>query len=130
MNQPEQIISKLQAHAARFQAAGAQADKSVTWEVIHRIENAWRDRPGKERTSNRRSVLMFCFGLDSTKSLTHAQLLALRQWMLKSPDAEAELHAVLEARLIQAGQAPLPLPAMEPDVRARTKAALYGYDSE
>ena len=128
MNQPEQVKSKIETHAARFKAEGAQADKSVTWEVIHDMENAWRDRPTKERTSNRRAVLVYLFGLDSTKSLTHAQILALRQWMLHSHDREAELHAVLEARLVEAGQGHLPLPPMEPEQRKRDLAALFPYD--
>lgn len=125
---PEQVHGKITAHTARFKAQDRQADKSVTWEVIHRMENAWRDRPVKERTSNRRAALMYLFGLDSTKSLTHAQLLALRQWLLFSPDYEAELHAVLEARLIEAGQGALPLMEMDPGLRERMKAALWGYE--
>jgi hypothetical protein len=129
MNTPEQVRSKVAAHAERFTAQERQADKSVTWEIIHRIENAWRDRTTKERTSNRRAVLLYCFGVDSTKSLTHGQILALRQWTLFSPDAEAELHAVLEARLLEAGQLPMPVP-LEPEQRERMKAALWGYEDE
>jgi len=109
MHTPEQVRSKIAIHTGRFSAEGRQADKSVTWEVIHNMENAWRDRPVKERTRNRRTVLQYLFELDSTKSLTHAQLLALRQWMLFSPDREAELHSVVHAALLEAGQAELEL---------------------
>jgi hypothetical protein len=130
VNTPGDVRSKIAHHTGRFSANEAQADKSVTWEVIHDMENAWRDRPVKERTSNRRAVLMYLFGLDSTKSMTHAQILAVRQWMRLSPDREAELHAVLEARLVEAGQGHLPLPPMAPEQRKRDLAALFPYDEE
>ena len=104
MNTHEQVRSKLAHHAAQAEQTGTPPGKAVTWEIIHDMENAWRTEPVKVRTANRRACLRYLFGVDSTKQLTPWQIAAMRVWMLSSPDREAELHAVLKAALVAAGQ--------------------------
>lgn len=107
MNNPEQVRQKIKFHTGRLRAERYQTPESTTWEVIHDMENAWRSLPVKQRVANRRSILLFLFGVDSTKQLDAAEIGALLKWMRHSPDREAELHAVLKAALVRAGQVEL-----------------------
>lgn len=116
VNTPEQVREKLHKHAANYRLENYRAFKETAWEVIHDMENAWRDRPVKIRVANRRSVLAYLFGVDSTKKLDDGQLGALLKWMRHSPDREAELRLVLRAALVEAGQAEMTLETGEQDL--------------
>ena len=84
--------------AARAYGDEAYCDATVRWDVIRCLELPWRSLSPAERSANRYAILEYVTGYASTKELSDAHILALRDWLrLPLADALVELHSVLRA---------------------------------
>jgi len=78
----------------------------------------------KASTEKRHSVLAYAFKVTSGNNLTNPQVLALLDWLAPSKDsgghwtpermAVTEANAIVAARMVEAGQEPLPMPEPVP----------------
>lgn len=88
--------------------------KAEIWAVrgafkLHRVHG--EDR--KVTDDQRHSILMYLFGVDSSKALTRGQCSALMRWLKPTDDpsiVSMELAACLNARILELGQMELLFP--------------------
>ena len=108
---PEQIRAKIRWHAARYEAERHTIGRETVWSVIAGIEDAWRPGlPVKQRVANRRQILTYLFGVDSTKLLSDFQIAAVHKWLTAGGATHDEIRAMLRAALVEAGQVEFSLP--------------------